>query len=127
MTPEQLELKELLDSAPAAWVDLTPEQQALLSQTLRPDGEFTAEQRELLKDRWLLVTETKLAEMISDLSPGIGLHAVADLEQNLWLSADLLTDCLRPTDTYYEIGADLIYLPITLKSASDFPQPSNTL
>ena len=35
MTPQQLELKELLDSQPTAWADLNAEQRDLLRATLR--------------------------------------------------------------------------------------------
>jgi hypothetical protein len=51
MTPDQLELKAILDASPIAWVNFNADQRSLLRETLRPDGPFTEAQRELLRDR----------------------------------------------------------------------------
>lgn len=123
MTPEQLELKQLLDAEPIAWVSLTADQRSLLRETLRPDGPFTAEQIELLRDRWLPVTEDQLAQMRSLLPQRVGVAPIADIDGGLWLSADLLTDCMELTDTYHAIAEVLAVLPITLLSRDRFPQP----
>lgn len=123
MTPEQLELKQLLDANPVAWVNLTPGQRSLLRETLRPDGEFTPEQRELLRDRWLPITENQLAQARSLLPELVGINAIADTGGGLWLSADLLTDCMEGTDTYNAIALILAVLPITLLDGDRFPQP----
>lgn len=123
MTPEQLELKTLLDAQPIAWVNFAPDQRSLLRETLRPDGPFTEAQRELLRDRWLPVTETQLAEARSLLPQRTGIHAIADIDGDLWLSADLLTDCMEPSDTYAAIAPILAVLPITLLDGDRFPQP----
>ena len=121
MTPEQLQLKQLLDANPIAWFDLTPSQQTLLRDTLRPDGPFTMQQRDLLRDRWLLVTPEQLALAQALLPEGIAIAAIADLLGYLWLRADLLTDCMMENDTYHAIAGILAILPITLKDSGDFP------
>ncbi|MBE9157897.1 hypothetical protein IQ265_13835 [Nodosilinea sp. LEGE 06152] len=127
MTPEQLELKQLLDANPIAWVNLTAPQRSLLRDTLRPDGEFTPEQRELLRDRWLPVTESQIAQMRSLLPRWVGVAPIADIDGGLWLSADLLTDCMEGTDTYHAIAPMLAMLPITLLDSDRFPQPDEEL
>ncbi|MBD1876246.1 hypothetical protein H6F75_22425 [Nodosilinea sp. FACHB-131] len=125
MTPDQLALKELLDSAPLAWVQLNPNQRSLLRKTLRPDGEFTPEQRELLQDRYLPITTEQLAQAQRLLLPRrTQVNARADADGAMWLPADLLTDCMEVSDTYHAIVGLLAQLPITLKPADDFPAPS---
>lgn len=124
MTPHQLSLKTLLDAAPLAWVQLTPEQRALLRETLRPSGEFTPEQRELLANRYLPITPEQLAQAQALLLPSRTQgSARADADGALWLPADLLTDCMEVTDTYHAIAPILAQLPITLKSTDEFPAP----
>ena len=124
MTPEQLALKSLLDTAPLPWVQLTPGQRILLRETLRPSGEFTPEQRALLQDRYLPISPTQLDQAQALLLPSLTqVSARADADGALWLPADLLTDCMEPTDTYHAIAGILATLPITLKSANDFPDP----
>jgi len=123
MTPDQLALKNLLDT-PLSWVQLTPAQRSLLRETLRPSGEFTPEQRDLLQDRYLPITPEQLAQAQALLLPSrTQVSARADADGALWLPADLLTDCMEPTDTYHAIAGILATLPITLKSANDFPAP----
>lgn len=123
MTPEQLTLKALLDTNPISWVNFTSTQRDLLRETLRPDGPFTDAQRELLRDRWLPVTETQLAKARSLLPERVSIHAIADIDGDLWLSADLLTDCMEPTDTYSAIAPILATLPITLLDGDRWPAP----
>ncbi|WP_017302612.1 hypothetical protein [Nodosilinea nodulosa] len=123
MTPEQLELKQLLDANPIAWVSLTADQQSLLRETLRPDGPFTSEQQELLRNHWLPVSEDQVAQMRALLSGPMNIAPITDINGELWLSADLLTDCMESTDNYYAIASILVFLPITLKPSTDFPSP----
>ena len=122
MTPQQLELKELLDSQPTAWADLNADQQQLLSATLRPTGGFTDEQRELLRDRWLPITPEQLAQAQALLPSNIGIAPRADVDDGLWMGAYLLTDCVEGTDTYHAIAPILTTLPITLVPPDRFPQ-----
>ena len=125
MTPQQLELKELLDSQPTAWAEFTKEQRDLLSEILRPDGPFTDEQRELLRDRWLPTTSEQLAQARDLLPPKVGVARKVHVDGGLWLSAYLLTDCIQPTDTYHAIAPILTTLPITLVPPDRFPQPES--
>ena len=123
MTPDQLALKNLLDT-PLSWVQLTPAQRSLLRETLRPSGEFTPEQRDLLQDRYLPITPEQLAQAQALLLPSrTQVSARADTGGALWLPADLLTDCMEPTDNYHAIAPLLAQLPITLKPADEFPPP----
>lgn len=121
MNSAQLELKSLLDTSPIAWMNCTPGQRSLLRETLRPDGPFTPEQQELLRDRWLPVTENQIAQMRSLLPTHTDVNPIADIDGELWLSADLLTDCMDGADTYNAIAPILATLPITLVSRDRFP------
>ena len=125
MNAEQLELKELLDTQPLAWVDFTAEQRDLLRATLRPTGPFTDAQRDLLENRWLPITPEQLAQAQALLPPNIGIAPRADVDGGLWVGAYLLTDCVEGTDTYHAIAPILTTLPITLVPPDRFPQPES--
>jgi hypothetical protein len=121
MTPEQLELKVILDTNPVAWNNLTPDQKLLLRNTLRPEEDFTNDQRELLLNRWLPISIEQLGTIESLLPSQVRVQAIADVDDDLWIGADLLTDCMQEGDTYHAIASILATLPITLKSPEDFP------
>ena len=126
MTPQQLELKELLDSQPTAWADLNADQQQLLSATLRPAGSFTAEQRELLADWYLIIIPQQLATANAVLAPlGMGIGSRQTSDGRTVTNAHLLTDCLRQGDNYTAIAPILTTLPITLVPPDQFPQPES--
>jgi hypothetical protein len=85
------------------------------------------------------VSENQLAQMRSRSVPegeslllvGVDVQAlagpphggIADINGGLWLSADLLTDCMEGKDTYNAIAPILATLPITLLLPKRFPTP----
>ena len=122
LTPEQTTLLELLANGDYAWADLDTDQQQLLSATLRPTGPFTEEQRELLADWYLILTPQQLATANAVLAPlGLGIGSRQTTDGRVVTNADLLTDCVQPTDNYYEIRSILATLPITKLETYAFP------
>ena len=126
LTPEQTALLNLLAPGDYAWADLDADQQQLLSATLRPTGGFTAEQRELLAEWYLVVTPEHLATANATLAPlGLGIGSRKTTDGRVVTNADLLTDCLRQGDNYTAIAPILAHLPITLVPPDQFPQPES--
>jgi hypothetical protein len=124
MTPDQVDLKQLLDAAALSWVNLTSEQRSLLRETLRPVGEFTPEQKDLLRDRYLPIAPEQLAQAQALLLPNrIQVSAIADHDGQLWLPAYYLTDCMEERDNYHAIADLLAQIPITLLPPEHFPTP----
>lgn len=124
MTPEQTALLELLASGAYSWADLDTEQQSLLSATLRPTGSFTVEQLALLADWYLVATPEQVATANATLAPlnrRIGSRLTTD--DRTVANADLLTDCMRPGDTYHEIAPTLATLKLIRLEAEAFPTP----
>jgi len=126
MTPEQTALLNLLAPGDYAWADLNADQHQLLSSALRPTGPFTAEQRELLADWYLILTSEQLATANDTLAPlGLGIGSRKTTDGRVVTNADLLTDCLRQGDNYTAIAPILATLPITLVPPDQFPQPES--
>ena len=124
LSTDQLALLNLLAPGDYAWADLDAAQQQLLSATLRPTGPFTDEQRSLLADWYLLITPEQVSTANATLDPlgqGVGSRQTSD--GRTVTKADLLTDCVQPTDNYHAIAPILTTLPITLVPPDQFPQP----
>lgn len=122
LNSEQTTLLELLAPGTYAFSEITPEQQQLLAITLRPIGPFTDEQRALLVDWYLLVTPEQIAAANATLAPlslGIGSRQTSD--DRTVTNADLLTDCMRPGDTYQAIAPFLSTLKIIRIAPEEFP------
>jgi hypothetical protein len=123
LTPEQTALFTKLESGSYSFTDLSTDERAVISATLRPVKyrPFTEEQRQLLTDWYLLVTVEQLEYIKTILSPGLGLNPRITTDGRITLDADLLTDCVRPGDTWYSIVSVLTTYPLIKLSASDFP------
>ena len=124
LSTEQQALLELLAPGDYAWADLDAAQQQLLSATLRPAGSFTAEQRELLADWYLIITPEQVATANDTLaSIGLGIGSRQATDGRTVTNADLLTDCIQAQDTYYAITHILTTLPLIRLNPNAFPTP----
>ena len=121
LTTEQLALLTKLESGLYSLSNLTTPERELITATLRLSGLFTDQQKELLTDWHLPTTPEQVAAANAALPTGTAISARADNDGALWVNADLLTDCMRPGDTYHAIGGVLITLPLTKKTDRDFP------
>lgn len=113
-------IKNKLDTFPTAWSELSDNEKVLMSETLRPFNGFSEEQYSLLKNRYLPVNENLINEINNTLPSTIKVPAKKDKEGNLWVTASLLTDCMRQGDTYFLIASIISNLPITLLEESVF-------
>lgn len=151
MTSEQAALLQKLEVSELSFNDLTDSEKLLLTQTLRPIDSFSTEQRELLKD-WYLVLDTKSLKTIraaintydetAKLKLGLSTRETLPItfEQGTgWFdsgtssnqkqtvtSASLLTDC-RPSDTWGVIGDYLRNLVLAKIPADLFPIPDDII
>ena len=124
LTPEQTTLLNLLNLNSYAWVDLNPNQQQLLSATLRPSGGFTTKQQKLLSKWYLVITPEQVATANATLAPlnmGMGLRQTTD--GKMVVSADLLSNCMRQGDNYHVIAHILTTLPLIHLSSEAFLTP----
>jgi hypothetical protein len=124
LNTEQQNLLDLLAAGGHAWVDLSSSQRQLLSETLRPESAFTAEQRVLLADWYLLITPEQLVIANTILAPTArAITSRITIDERLVTNADLLTD-MRIGDTYYTIASLLVTLKLIKIEASMFSQPT---
>lgn len=146
MTPQQLALLQKLAISELSFNDLAHSEKLLLTQTLRPVGSFSSEQRGLLKNWYLVldtnslnIIQTKLANYNSTAKIKLGLatretkpitfeqgtgwfdSGTSSNRRQTVTSGSLLTDC-RPGDTWGVIGEDLINLVIAKIPAELFPE-----
>lgn len=121
LTPKQLAVFEKLELGVYSFTDLSTDERALLSETLRANGSFTAQQRALLHGWYLQVTPEQVSAANAALPTDRAIFARADTEGALWLNADLLTDCARPGDTYHSITSTLVQLKLVKLDESNFP------
>lgn len=99
MTLQQI--ADFLKASPKAWVDLTAAQKQEAEATLLPKiAGFDGAQRAWFKDWWLACTAAQVASINSKLPAGTRVEPVT-IAGKLYLSIDLVTDVIKPTDTYY--------------------------
>jgi hypothetical protein len=98
----------------ALWGCLTPD----------PTNGFSAEQRALLANLWLLATPLGVEATNDTLRP---LHRQISsretIEGETVIPCDLLTDCLHPGHTYHAIAEWLVGLMIVERLPDAFPAP----
>jgi hypothetical protein len=127
MTPEQLRTHIIDNPQPLSSLMADPTIEALLWDTLTPYQGFSAEQKALLADLYLLVPNQAELDTAND-----ALKAAADkfvssmpgkatTNDGLVISAALLTDCLPPQSNYHAAAGWLVGLDIVHREASDFP------
>lgn len=124
---EQQRVKEYLDRNKVSWMKVAVADQKLLRETLRPSGAFTAEQTELLTDRWLEVTEAQLNAINAVLPTYTKVPGVLDLTGQRWIPGTVLTDCMQSGDTYYKASSLLSQLNLVYKSPASFMTPNVSL
>ncbi len=113
MTPEDLH-GYLLTNPGLSYATLDADARAIMRSHLRssPDG-FTQQQRDWLKDFYLVVPNQQTFDAIAAaLPPGLGLSPRTTTDNRLVLNADLLTDCLLPEDNWGAIAPYLATLVI---------------
>ena len=107
------ELQSALKTNPGySWANLSEEYKNLMSDQIRPEGGFTSEQIEFLRDFYLIVSAQQLETMRQHLPSTQGLSTKETTEGELCLSAMLLTDSQRPGDNWHVIGDALAELEI---------------
>lgn len=122
LTPNQITLLQILAKGEHSWIDLTVDQQIELSSVLRPENSFTSDQRELLKDWYLLISPEQLLEANDTLQPlGLAIGSRQTIDGQTVTNADLLTDCIQPTDTYHSIAHILATLKLIKLTPDMFP------
>ncbi len=125
MTPEQIDLLRDLSAPlvenPLPWSALSPEQQNAF-RLLMPDPTFTDDQRECVNLWWLPVTPEQVQELKPLCPAGSEYPGREDIEENLFLSSDLLSDALdgRRLAALLPI---LQTLPLTYKLPEEWPVP----
>jgi hypothetical protein len=127
MTPEQLRTHIINNPQPLTSLMADPTTEALLWDTLTPNQGFSSEQKALLADLYLLVPSQQELDTAND-----ALKAAADkfvssmpvkvtTNDELVISAALLTDCL-PTQSNYHAAAEwLVGLDIVHRGPEMFP------
>lgn len=124
LSTEQQSLFNLLAPGAYAFSELDGEQQQLLAATLRPIGPFSTEQQALLTNWYLLITPDQLAAANATLAPlKRGISGRTTIDDRTTTNADLLTDCIRPGDTYHAIAPLLATLKLIKLNADQFPIP----
>jgi hypothetical protein len=122
MTPEELHA-HLSANPGKSYATLDAEARAIMRSHLRssPEG-FTQQQRDWLKDFYLVVPNQQTFDAIAAaLPPSLGLSTRQTLSGVVVLNADLLTDCLLPEDNWGAIAADLAQLEIRFIAPDQFP------
>lgn len=108
MTDDEIESK----LAGRSITQLTEEEKAYIRDRVIPPGAFSGEQRQLLKDWWLVIPPEKLEEFdLLNTKSDRKASWVLDLDGNKLLSASLLTDC-DEGDTWGFMGDCLRSLPL---------------
>ncbi len=125
MTPETIDLLRNLSAplleSPLPWESLSPEQQNAF-RLLMPDPTFTNDQREYINLWWLPVTPEQVQEIKLLCPTGSVYPGREDLEGNLFVCSDLLSDALdgRRLAALLPI---LQMLPLTYKLPEEWPVP----
>ncbi len=123
MTPEEVDLlRELsapLVADPLPWGGLTFEQQSAF-RLLMPGPSFTSDQRGWIDLWWLPVTEESLADLNALCPANTALSGRVDVEGNLFVSVDLLSDALDGGRLAALLPA-LETLPLTFKATEEWP------
>jgi hypothetical protein len=121
MTPD--ELRAYLDTNPGdRYADLGDDAKTLLNSLRSGPQGFTDQQRTWLTGFYLVVpSQATLDTITAKLLPTLGLSAQTTLDDELVLSASLLTDCISPTDTWNAIAVDLAALEIRAIAPDRFP------
>lgn len=122
MDTNQLDLINKLKTGLHTYNSLSNNEKSLMRETLRPSSGFTSEQVELLKNFYLVPHETYL-EAFSEILPPLNLGIVIKETTTgiKVINADLLTDCLEPSDTWYSIKDYLVMCIITYLTPDMFP------
>ena len=124
MTPD--DLYALLRGSPGlSYAQLSSEARAVMREQLRSGvNGFTQQQTEWLRNFYLEIPDlVAFAVVIALLPQGLSLSPRTTSSDRHVLSADLLTDCLMPSDTWSAIATYLATLPIAYIPAADFPAP----
>lgn len=120
LSTEQLQLIEKLKSGLYSYQGLSEDEKQLLRQTVRPDGCFTNEQKQLLSNFYLVVENLEFIKSTLTLL-NLDINPIETLDGLQVINADLLTDCLEPSDTWYSIRNWLATMTIKYLLPEDFP------
>ena len=105
---------------------LTDTERQYLRSRVVPAASFSEEQRNLLKDWWLLLPDDRVAEFESmNIKPNIKASWVTDLAGNKLLPADLMTD-YDDGDTWGHLRPILQSLTLKKVDSSGFPVPESS-
>jgi hypothetical protein len=125
MTPEQqqalIEASAPLVENPTPWRDLPSELKDLFL-LLMPEPTFSAAQSYWIRFWWLPVDEQIVDALNALAPPNNVLMGRADVNGDLWLSCDLLTDSIG-NGRLFAMFDILETLPITYKAEEDWPVP----
>lgn len=99
MTPEELAaitaVGDAMRANPRPWVELTPQEQAVIVAVLKPDPVFTTEQRQFIALWWMQVNDTQVEQINAAMPANTRCVPRIDGEGRKWVSCDFFTDALE--------------------------------